>query len=308
MKGILQNINDDVKDIINTNFEFSITDATQVPNDDDPGLTFENGKTKKGKNIDTCVLYIDIRNSTTLSAKHRAETMGKLYTAFIKAMVACADAHSGVVRNIIGDRVMVVFPPNNCVVNAINCAITMHTVASKIINHHFKLNTFKCGIGIAKGEMLVLKTGAPKQGKERAAYKNLVWIGQPANVASKLTDAANKEHIEEYVVYQYRVINPFRPNLVKEARVLAKDFFEKSVCTNGSLYYEGYQVLSYKKETNEINLPPILITNTVAQEYKKIDIDFFNKYWELQNTAVKGCPEGIFGANYHWGIINEIKK
>ena len=45
LKIFLEEINDIVKDIINTNFEFTVTDTTLVPSYEDPGLTFENGET-----------------------------------------------------------------------------------------------------------------------------------------------------------------------------------------------------------------------------------------------------------------------
>jgi class 3 adenylate cyclase len=56
------------------------------------------------------------------------------------------------------------------------------------------LDDFKVGIGIDYGEMLVLKAGIPKRHEEQSEYKNLVWVGDAANVASKLTDYAAKEY------------------------------------------------------------------------------------------------------------------
>src|SRR5690606_1769140 len=51
---------------------------------------------------------------------------------------------------------------------------------------------FECGIGIDYGQMLITKAGAARRGAEREFYRSLVWLGRPANVASKLTDIANK--------------------------------------------------------------------------------------------------------------------
>jgi class 3 adenylate cyclase len=48
------------------------------------------------------------------------------------------------------------------------------------------------GIGIDYGRMLATKTGIRKHGDAQQSYRSLVWLGRPANVASKLTDAANK--------------------------------------------------------------------------------------------------------------------
>jgi hypothetical protein len=125
-------------------------------------------------------------------------------------MVTIADRY-GYVRNIIGDRVMVVFEPNNCFVNAIECAVTMYTVAIRILKKHSGLDNFKVGIGVEYGEMLILKTGIQKKHDEQSEYKNLVWVGDAANIASKLTDYANKSYNSpEYnITYEKTLIEKF---------------------------------------------------------------------------------------------------
>ncbi len=49
-----------------------------------------------------------------------------------------------------------------------------------------------CGIGIDYGKMLATKVGIIKRGSENTENKSLVWVGKPANTASKLTDAAEQ--------------------------------------------------------------------------------------------------------------------
>jgi hypothetical protein len=68
----------------------------------------------------------------------------------------------------------------------------MNTVCKYIINERFKANEVTCGIGIDHGNMLATKTGIRRHGFEQPNYRNLVWLGRPANTASKLTDLANK--------------------------------------------------------------------------------------------------------------------
>jgi adenylate cyclase len=149
------------------------------------------------KLIETCVLYIDMRRSTDLNLAHKPQTVAKLYSAFVRAMTRTARYHGGHVRGIIGDRVMVLFDVQNCFENAVHCGVAMNTISQHIINKHFKANEVKFGIGIDYGRMLATKTGIRRHGSEQANYRNLVWLGRPANVASKLTDAANKS--AEYV-------------------------------------------------------------------------------------------------------------
>lgn len=113
---------------------FTYNTSSKVPSLSDCDLTYESGDAKKGKCIETCVLFVDIRNSVELTSEHNTETMGRIYTAFTKGVLNAAREHNGYVRNIIGDRVMVVFPVSNCFINAVNCAITINHI-SQIINN-----------------------------------------------------------------------------------------------------------------------------------------------------------------------------
>lgn len=335
-KAFLEEINSDVKDIINTKFEFTVTDALLVPSYEDPSLTFENGVTKKGKTIETCVLYVDIRNSVSLNNQHQKETMGKLYTAFVKAVLSIVDYHNGAVRNIIGDRVMAVFPPKNCFTNAVDCAVSINTVATKIINQHFKLNEFKCGIGIDFGSMLVLKNGIIKQGKDRTAYKNLVWIGKPANIASRLTDIANKEIVK--TIYRVKR-NPSNPNAFRpkysggflsmpglleivpgqplhlntvETVDLTPEVFADTIrqLDNGNIFTVSGKMLSFeKKEINE-NHKAILMTEAVykgfvAENPKRDSV--LKNMWTEQKIEVKDFTGKVFGGHPYWSTMDEVK-
>jgi len=96
------------------------------------------------------------------------------------------------VRGIIGDRVMVLFDPSTACTDAVNTATLMNSVCQDELNKHFNQDDVTCGIGIDYGRMLATKTGVRRHGYERPNYRSLVWLGRPANVASKLTDLANK--------------------------------------------------------------------------------------------------------------------
>lgn len=329
-KAFLEEINSDVKDIINTKFEFSTTDALLVPSYEDASLTFENGATKKGKTIETSVLYVDIRNSVSLNNQHQKETMGKLYTAFVKAMLSIVDYHGGAVRNIIGDRVMAVFPPKNCFTNAVDCAVSINTVATRIINQHFKLNDFKCGIGIDYGSMLVLKNGIIKQGKDRTAYKNLVWIGKPANIASRLTDIANKEISTirfkvHYNPYNYGSIlgigsllggNVSSNRQIFQNRIAIDDIsdieFAQKISWNDVLKmcYSGGQFIKFEKIETKITNKAILMTEAVYKGFKTENPtrDSVTKnYWTEQKVEVKDYTGKVFGGHPYWLSMDQVK-
>lgn len=334
---LLKNILSDVKDTLNLGFVVSEVQKDYVPNYEDPGLTFGYGAIKKAKEIETCVLYADIRNSTSLSQFHSQEKMAKLYSSFVKSVLDIAEHHNGVVRNIIGDRVMVVFPANDCYTNAVDAAISINTVSTRIIDKHFEGLDFKVGIGIDHGDMLVIKAGIPKQDKERTNYKNLVWIGKPANIASKLTDVANKE-IKRKV---YRVTrnprnpksNPFPPfgglnltpyqglsqfeppylstqetiDLTPEefaATLSQHSFGDKEVHTFGGKWIK-FEVKEISEKT-----PAILMTEKVYSEFAKLNParkDIKEQYWKSQTVQIKDYPGKVFGSDVYWGVMDGIK-
>src|SRR5262249_45695169 len=105
---------------------------------------------------------------------------------------------------IIGDRVMVLFESTNCFVNGVNTAILINSVCRYVINKHFKYNEVTFGIGIDYGTMLATKTGVRRHGSAQQSYRSLVWLGRPANIASKLTDKANKD-AEKVTIDKVRV-------------------------------------------------------------------------------------------------------
>lgn len=308
---ILQEINNEIKFLLGRNFSFAFTKTKSVPTYEDDGFTFERYDVKKGKTITTCVLHIDIRKSTQININHPPESVAKLYTAFIKTMIWIADEHNGFVRNIIGDRLMIVFPAENCFVNAVACAISMNTVATKIINYHFKHDDFSCGIGIDYGDMYVLKTGIARQGKERTNYKNLVWLGNPANIASKLTDVANKSINENFykIYYQFNLLNKAHSF---SATLSMKEFYEKIDFKKQPLLYEGKKIISIENTTNNYQTLPILMTEEVYKNYSQIaqyDDDIRKNYWEIQvNIKLPDYSGKIYGGNVWWSSINDIKK
>lgn len=194
LKDLRHQIDEEVTAIFESAFSIEVTETNSVPHSGDPAITLPNldTQTQGAKLIDTCVLYIDIRRSTDLNLTHRPRTVAKLYSAFVRAMTHTARYYGGHVRGIIGDRVMVIFDKDGAFGKSVDCAIAMNTISQHVINTRFKANEVVCGIGIDAGKMLATKTGVRRDGQEQGNYRNLVWLGRPANIASKLTDLVNK--------------------------------------------------------------------------------------------------------------------
>lgn len=344
MQGLLKQINQDVIDIFKYNIETS--SAYVVPSRNDPGLTFPIGDVKKGKEIETCVLMADMRNSTKISRRLSKDKirLGKIYSAFIHAMVTVADEY-GYVRNIIGDRVMVVFDHKDCYTSALDCAVMMNTVITKILSKHVALDDFKVGIGIDFGQMLVLKTGIRKKHEEQSEYKNLVWVGDAANIASKLTDAATKEiKIENYKVkhephnlgYWLRIgsyggglknplLNPAPGSnyLPLTESIFSKEEISEKLHINSD--GKGFTLLAGKVHSIEklpvqtITLPNILMTENVYSFLKTKHPEKIYKnhsgglklrqplYYQVSHP-IKDVSTAVYGGNVYYPIIDQILK
>ena len=238
--------------------------------------------------------------------------MGQIYTAFTKGVLNAAREHDGYVRNIIGDRVMVVFPVSNCFVNAVNCAITINHI-SQIINEIFTSVDFQCGIGVDYGEMRVIKVGIERKGDENAENKGLVWVGKPANLASRLTDFAGKTVEDEF----YNVTGEFYhydslgiPSLLykprngwfKDSRKLTAEQLANALyySTNG-LNINIHNISSFEKKTESYKYNPILVSDKVYTEYIKQKSQD-SKYWKQETRGIKDITYKVWGADLHWKL------
>jgi adenylate cyclase len=329
VKGIINEIEQDVADVAKTDFLYN--DTKFVPNSEDGGLTYERGTEKRGKKLCSCVLFVDIRNSVALTEKHHSLTMGKIYTAFTKAVLKAGRYHDGHIRNIIGDRVMIVFPEEGCFTKAVDCAISINHIAKYVIRKQFPGVAFKCGIGIDFGELRVIKVGIQRNGTERGENKGLVWAGYPANIASRLTDNANKSMDKTYFEVVRNPINPraLRPIYPSLASVLGIDSgydpkapfylsttetvemsaeeFANSIAqySSGDLFTTGGNLISFVKKQRNFLYPPILMTEAVYNGFKKVNSTrscIVNNYWTEQKHSINNVASKIYGGDVHWKL------
>jgi adenylate cyclase len=310
LKELLTEINDDIKTIISPDFNIDVKVTNTVPSIEDNFLTYENldEKRKKVKVIKTCVLYVDIRKSTELNLFHKPQTLSKLYASFTRSMIQAADYYNGHVRNIIGDRLMIIFDEENCFTNAINTAILINTISSKIINKHFKNNDIKCGIGIDYGDMMVSKVGTIKKGHIKELYRSLVWLGRPANIASKLTDKANK-NIENYEFISVKDLdfsdgthNGFILTTKDDIFNVKSDKFSEMLFIHEDMHCLGIM-------TKNIETSAILITEEILTNYKKEnpkDKSNIENYWKLEKINIEEYSGKIYGGNLFLSIIDEV--
>jgi class 3 adenylate cyclase len=302
-------------------FSVHVTKTDLVPSLDDAGLTFANLNEEylRTKEIETCVLYVDIRDSTKLNQALDPSLLSRVYSIFAKSMVSVAELYGGNVRNIVGDRLMVVFDRKECFQSAVRTGILMHTVSEYVLGPAFKrfLNLeFRCGVGIDYGRMLVTKVGEVRRGSERDAYRTLVWLGTPANVASKLTDSANKASIKK----ESAILVGYKPSLsagLVWSEESVANFLQKLKPTYHSpiLTHAEPQFCTFvptERSTNEIEVvPPILITKRVMDGLTRecsSDQSIRDQMWHKVSPAPQGCDDEVFGGWIYFGIVEEYRR
>ncbi len=168
---------------------FRVVDARVIPRTE--SLSYAN----LGKVLQTAVLYVDIRGSTELHTYTDQVTVARILKAFLGEMAQVARRYSAYIRGFAGDRIMVVTEQGpEAATTALEIAISMRDVVRSILNPAFVQNlgrTISVGFGIDHGTLLAIKVGMQREPE----HSDLVWVGTPANVASKITDAANPNEI-----------------------------------------------------------------------------------------------------------------
>ena len=320
-EDFFDNINSVISDWKNTDFTFN--PKTYVPGLDDTNLTYGNGEEKKGIVINTCVLFVDIRDSVQLTKSKQARTMGRIYSVFTHCVLLAAQYEGGYVRNIIGDRVMVVFPQEDCYNKAVNCAITINHIAS-MINKKFDNFEFKCGIGVDYGKLSVMKVGIQKKGAENDDNKGLVWVGDPANLASRLTDCANKEFTDTYysIYGEFYEYNPLyhaslpsnlgfnRPSgyYSKTQIFTAEKFASEIKLSQDRLELSSCRkVYSIEKKEQKYKFANILLSNKVYQEFAQANPNrssIKEGLWKKQTHEIKDIDYDVWGGDIVW-VLNK---
>ena len=310
-KSFFQNIDKVIDDWNNTSFTFYHKDY--VPGlDPDGNLTYGDGESKRGIELNTCVLFVDIRNSVALTEKHQIRTMGKIYSVFTHCVLLAAQEDGGFVRNIIGDRVMIVFPEDDSYTHAVNCAITINQIAEHI-NDKFQYVEFKCGIGIDYGKMNVMKVGISKKGPENDDNKGLVWIGYPANYASRLTDSANKTIKEEYYHVEGEGItfslagDPFARKAPHKVKDFSKDEIIGALSAiNGQMHLSTFaRITTFEKKVSEYTFKPILMSERVYKGFCSANPDrrsVREGQWKLQNFSIRDIDFPVYGGMTTWDL------
>jgi class 3 adenylate cyclase len=137
-------------------------------------------------------VFVDIRNSSGLTEKHKRPTLAKIYRSFISEMVAVLNSDPYVREvNIVGDCVWAVYntPKQNDINDVFGIAYTANTL-KKLLNCRFEnkgIGSLDLGIGVDWGRVLMIQAGYNGSG-----IKDVIYMGDVVNRAAHLAHKAGR--------------------------------------------------------------------------------------------------------------------
>jgi adenylate cyclase len=147
-------------------------------------------KGNKVIDVETSVLFIDIRNSSELSQKLKTTNMTKLYKMFGIISSMAVRENSGIIFQFAGDGFMAAFNSKNDInsrLNAYNSAIRIKNLIEKVYSGVVdKEWFFECGYAIATGHIYMTRLKA----KPFKLHSFGIFPGNPTNLSSKLCELA----------------------------------------------------------------------------------------------------------------------
>jgi class 3 adenylate cyclase/CHASE2 domain-containing sensor protein len=151
---------------------------------------------RPGQRRELTVLFADIRDFTTYSEAQRPEAVVDMLNVYFGRVVELVLAHGGRIDKFVGDAVMAVFgdpvASGSPAADAVRAALAMARAAGELRGDARFSGSFRIGIGINTGEMVVGHIG----GKGKKEY---TVIGDAVNVASRL-EGLTKQHPLDVVI------------------------------------------------------------------------------------------------------------
>ena len=168
-------------------------EANSIPTESQ--LTYTNGYYVKATS-----LFVDLRDSTGLSQKHKRPVLAKIFKSFISESIAIINGNPLCKYiHIDGDCVSAVYdtPTQGDIDSVINDAIKINTLIKILSCKYIKkgYSDIKAGIGIDYGRLLFIKTGYKGSG-----LNDVAWMGKTLNISSKLSAIGSKNEINPIIV------------------------------------------------------------------------------------------------------------
>jgi adenylate cyclase len=166
------------------------------------------------------VLFVDIRNFTSLAEKADAQKIVNLLNAYFAMMVDIVIKYEGTIDKFLGDALMAVFGAplqfkdhaEKAVLAALEIKHAMFAFNESLAAEH--MGPIRIGIGISSGEAIVGNIGSAGKKMEYTAIGDTVNIAQRLQSVSRNSNIIVSQKTHELVRHRF-VITPKEPVLVK---------------------------------------------------------------------------------------------
>lgn len=218
------------------NASLNIEDSSVIPDKD--SLTYTSGK-----RVECTAIFVDLRGSSKfVESSRQPKSLGKLYQTYIREVAAIMNSFDTCEQiNIVGDCVSAVFSGNTKEKNMVEDVLRAASMVQgmmKLLNKKYKkkwgdIEKVRAGVGIAKGKALVLKAGLPY-----TDIKEIIYMGEVVNQASKMCDLAYKDCADAICVTEdIYLASGIEAN--SKTKKTFQDFLKCSKIYNDKVYHYG---------------------------------------------------------------------
>ena len=175
-------------------------EANSIPSRDK--LTYTNGFY-----VNCAALFVDIRESSTMTDEHKRPVLAKVYRSFISEIVALFNENNITKEvNIHGDCVWCVCDtPYKSDIDELFSMAARACSMVDILNYKLKkkgYTTYSVGVGIDYGRALMIKAGC-----EGSGINDVIWMGDVVNQACHLCNDANSGYFDKRVFLSNVIYN-----------------------------------------------------------------------------------------------------
>ena len=164
---------------------------------------------------DVVCVFIDMKNSTKLSAEEKEDVTAKVYQYFTETAVRILNHFGASYIDVRGDGAFGLFDDDK-IYHALCAAITFKSIVYHEMKENVKEDEIEidCHIGIDINNVLVKRIGIRKV-EGQSDKQNEVWAGKPVNMAAKLASkgGADEIYISDRV---YKIFKEGNSELVME--------------------------------------------------------------------------------------------
>ena len=201
----------------------SFVDSKSIPSRDN--LTYSNGYY-----VQCAALFVDIRDSGSMTDEHKRPVLAKIYRSFISEMVALFNDNSITKEvNIHGDCVWCVCDtPYKSNIDELFSLAARACSLVDILNYKLEkkgYTTYSVGVGIDYGRALMIKAGTNGSG-----INDVVWMGDVVNQACHLCNEANSGYFDKRVFLSNVIYdNLNEPNQKLCSKDAGRDIYQANI-------------------------------------------------------------------------------